>query len=115
MSFDAMAFGPTALPKMMLGFVVRRCTVDMGHRPSPEEFAAWANNYKDRDRTYCLFGRPLTVDEARVILRHRSRLVTARSAAPHERAVPEEGAAISNGAAAVLSFSAAMARRKAKC
>jgi hypothetical protein len=112
---DAMAFGPTALPKMMLGFVVRRCTVDIGHRPSPEEFAAWANNYKDRDRTYCLFGRPLTVDEARVILRHRSRIVSARSAAPHERVVLEEGAAIGNGSAAVLSLSAAMARRKAKC
>jgi hypothetical protein len=111
-----MAFGPTTLPKMMLGFVVRRCTIDMGHRPSPEEFAAWANNYKDgNDRTYCLFGRPLTVDEARVILRHRSRLVTARSAAPHECAVVEEGAANGNGSATVLSLSAAMARRKEKC
>ena len=100
---------------MMLGFVVRRCTVEMGHHPSPEEFAAWANNYKGSNRTYCLFGRPLTVDEARVILRHRSRLVTARSAAPHERVVPEEGAAIGKGSATVLSFSATMARRKAKC
>jgi len=110
----AMAFGPTALPKMMLGFVVRRCTVDVGHQPSPEEFAAWANNYKDRDRTYCLFGRPLTVDEARVILRHRSRLVTARSAAPYECVVLEEGIANGNGPATVLSFSAAMARLKAR-
>jgi hypothetical protein len=113
MTFDAMAFGPTVLPKMMLGFVVRRCTVDMGHKPSPEEFAAWANNYRDRNRTYCLFGRPLTVDEARVILRHRSRLVTARSAAAHECVVLEEGAANGNGSATVLSFSAAMARLKA--
>jgi hypothetical protein len=106
-----MAFGPTALPKMMLGFVVRRCTVDVGHKPSPEEFAAWANSYKDRNRTYRLFGRPLTVDEARIILRHRSRLVTARSAAPHECVVPEEGVPGGNGSATVLSFSAALARR----
>ena len=108
MNSRAMAFGPTALPKMMLGFVVRRCTVDVGHQPSPEEFAAWANNYKDGDRTYCLFGRPLTVDEARVILRHRSRLVTARSAAPHECVVLEEGAARVNR-------SAPSSRCKTKC
>jgi hypothetical protein len=104
MTFDAMAFAPTALPKMMLGFVVRRCTVDVGHQPSPEEFVAWANNYKDRNRTYCLFGRPLTVDEARVILRHRSRLVTARSAAAHECVVLEEGAARVNRSATVTSI-----------
>jgi hypothetical protein len=114
MSFDAMAFGPTALPKMMLGFVVRRCTVDMGHQPSPEEFAVWANNYKERNRTYRLFGRPITVNEARVILRHRSRIVTARSAAPHECVVLEDHAANGNGSATVLSFSTAMARLKAR-
>jgi hypothetical protein len=115
MTFDAMAFGPTALPKMMLGFVVRRCTVDMGHKPSPEEFAVWANNYKERNRTYRLFGRPITVDEARVMLRHRSRLVTARGAAPHECIVPEDGAARGVESATVLSFSAAVARRKEQC
>ena len=115
MTFDAMAFGPTALPKMMLGFVVRRCTVDMGHQPSPEEFAAWANNYKHGAEIYRLFGRPITVDEARVILRHRSRIVTARSAAPHECIVLEDGAAHGNESATVLSFSAAMARRKGQC
>jgi hypothetical protein len=113
MTLDAMAFGPTTLPKMMLGFVVRRCTVDMGHQPSPEEFVVWANNYKDRNRTYRLFGRPITVDEARVILRHRSRLVTARGAAPHECILLEDGVARRNQSATVLSFSAAMARLKA--
>ena len=102
MTFDAMAFGPTPLPKMMLGFVVRRCTVDMGHQPSPQEFAAWANNYKHGTRIYRLFGRPITVDEARVILRHRSRIVTARSAAPHEYVVLEEGAPRANGSATVI-------------
>jgi hypothetical protein len=114
MTFDAMAFGPTALPKMMLGFIVRRCTVDMGHQPSPEEFAVWANNYKHGTGIYRLFGRPITADEARVILRHRSRIVTARSAAPHERILPEVGVASGNGTAAVISFSEAMARLKAR-
>jgi len=110
----AMAFGPTALPKMMLGFVVRRCTVDVGHQPSPEEFAVWANNYKRDTGIYRLFGRAITVDEARVILRHRSRIVTARSAAPHECVLPEAGAANPNETATVLSFSTAMARLKAR-
>lgn len=102
MNRGAMAFGPTALPKMMLGFVVRRCTIDMGHQPSPEEFAVWANNYRHGTGIYRLFGRPITVDEARVILRHRSRLVTARSAAPHECVVLQEGAARVNGSATVI-------------
>ena len=29
--------------KMMLGFIVRRCAADIGHMPSPDEFAKWAN------------------------------------------------------------------------
>jgi hypothetical protein len=78
------------LPKMMLGFVVRRCAVALGHAPSPEEFAAWANRYKDGDRIICLFGRIISVDEARLILRHRGRPVTARSAAAHERLVDDD-------------------------
>jgi hypothetical protein len=90
MNPGAMALGPTALPKMMLGFVVRRCAVEVGHQPSPEEFAAWANSHNDGGRKRRLFGRPITVDEARVILRHRARVVTARSASPYERFVPEE-------------------------
>ena len=114
MTFDAMPFASRALPKMMLGFVVRRCTVDMGHQPSPEEFAVWANDYKHGTGIYRLFGRPITVDEARLILRHRSRIVTARSAAPHERILPEVGVASGNGTAVVVSFSEAMARLKAR-
>ena len=29
--------------KMMLGFIVRRCAADLGHAPTPDEFAKWAN------------------------------------------------------------------------
>jgi hypothetical protein len=72
-----------APPKMMLGFVVRQCAVALGHAPTPEEFAEWANNHGEGRGRYCLFGRPITVAEARVILRHPGRPVTVRSARPH--------------------------------
>ncbi len=109
-----MVFGSAALPKMMLGFVVRRCTVEVGHQPSPEEFAAWANSYRDGDRTYNLFGRPISVEEARVILRHRSRVVTARSAAPHECVAADDGPVNGNGSAPVVSLARARLRARAK-
>jgi hypothetical protein len=79
------ATGPNAkvAPKMMLGFVVRQCAVALGHAPSPAELAEWANNQrKGRDR-YCIFGRPISVDEARVILRHPGRPVTVRDPRPY--------------------------------
>ncbi len=95
---------------MMIGFVVRRCAVAVGHQPSPEEFAAWANNRQDGDRTYCLFGRPISVGEARLILRHPARPVSARGAAPHEQVV-EEG---SSGATNVVTLASALARLKAR-
>src|SRR5574340_106004 len=90
MNLGAMSFPPTSLPKMMIGFVVRRCAVEVGHQPSPEEFAAWANGETARGENRNLFGRPITVDEARVILRHRGRVVTARSASSAERFVPDD-------------------------
>jgi hypothetical protein len=70
------------LPKMMIGFVVRRCAVELGRMPTPTEFAAWANGGETR-----LFGRAITIDEAALILRHQARLVTAKSAAPEEQYV----------------------------
>jgi hypothetical protein len=74
---------PTArLPKMMIGFVVRRCCVELGRRPTPAEFATWANEGDVR-----LFGRPISEAEAGVILRHQARLVTAKSATPTEQYV----------------------------
>mgnify|MGYP001283769719 CR=1 FL=1 len=78
-----MLAAPKAPPKMMLGFVVRQCAVALGHAPTPEELAEWANNQGEGRGRYCLFGRPITVAEARVILRHPGRPVTVRSAHPH--------------------------------
>ena len=74
---------PSRLPKMMIGFVVRRCTVELGRAPTAEEFAAWANASETRDAH--VFGRPITTAEAGLILRHQSRLVSARSAASDEQ------------------------------
>jgi hypothetical protein len=97
------------LPKMMLGFVVRRCAVAVGHEPNAEEFAAWANTYREGDRTVHLFGRPISVREAQVILRHRGRPVAARSATPYER-VREDDATAGN----VTSLMEAKARLQAR-
>ncbi len=66
----------------MLGFVVRQCAVTLGHKPTPEELVEWANNQRDGSRRYCIFGRAITVDEARVLLRHPERPVTVRQASP---------------------------------
>ena len=64
--------------RMMLGFIVRRCARDLGHPPTPEEFAEWANNQEENGERYSLFGRPLSPSAAGIILRHPGRLVTAR-------------------------------------
>jgi hypothetical protein len=64
--------------KMMLGFIVRRCACEIGHPPTPEEFAEWANNQGDNGERYSLFGRPISPSAASIILRHPGRLVTAR-------------------------------------
>ena len=107
-----MASGPSALPKMMLGFVVRRCAVAVGHDPSAEEFAAWANAQQEGDRTFCLFGRPISVHEARLILRHPGRPVTARNATPQERLTDDQP--VPRTGAKVTHFAAAAARLKAR-
>ena len=65
-------------PKIMLGFVVRQCAVALGHAPSPEELARWANEQRDARGRYRIFGRAINVDDARVILRHPGRLVSVR-------------------------------------
>jgi hypothetical protein len=64
--------------RVMLGFVVRQCAVALGHAPSPEELAVWANEQRDERGRYRIFGRAITAEEARVILRHPGRLVTVR-------------------------------------
>lgn len=100
---------------MMLGFVVRRCVVVVGHEPSPEEFATWANMQQEGDRTFCLFGRPISVDEARLILRHPGRPVTARNAAAHEQLRVDDHVRPSRPATAnVTLFAPAAARLRAR-
>jgi hypothetical protein len=66
--------------KVMLGFIVRRCAKELGHSPSPEEFADWANSQQDNGRRYNLFGRPISDHAAEIMLRQLGRLVTVRSA-----------------------------------
>jgi hypothetical protein len=67
-----------ARPQIMLGFVVRQCAVAIGHPPTPGELAAWANEQRDARGRYRIFGREITADEARVMMRHPGRLVTVR-------------------------------------
>lgn len=98
------------LPKMMLGFVVRRCAVAVGHEPSPEEFAAWANHYQHGGKTVRLFGRVISVSEAGVILRHRGRPVSARNVAAQERLAEESETGRDN----VTSFAEARMRLRAR-
>ena len=64
--------------KMMLGFIVRRCARQIGHPPTPEEFAEWANHQEDNGRRYNLFGREISVSAAKIILTQPGRMVTAR-------------------------------------
>ena len=63
--------------KVMLGFVVRRCARELGHDPTPQEFAAWANGL-DGER-YHIFGQAISAEAAKVMLRSLDRLVTVRS------------------------------------
>jgi len=59
--------------KMMLGFIVRRCAADLGHNPSPDEFASWANGNSSR---LCLFGKEISSAAAKVMFSQPGRLVT---------------------------------------
>ena len=63
-------------PKMMLGFIVRRCAADIGHTPTPDEFAAWANGQNRNGKGYCLFGKPISPTIAQIMFRQPGRLVT---------------------------------------
>jgi hypothetical protein len=65
-------------PKMMLGFIVRRCAADIGHPPTPDEFAAWANGENQNGEGYCLFGKPISSAIAQLMFRQPGRLVTVR-------------------------------------
>jgi hypothetical protein len=65
--------------KMMLGFIVRRCAVDIGHTPTPDEFEAWAHAQHYNGRRFCLFGKPISPSIAKVMFRQPGRLVTVRA------------------------------------
>lgn len=62
-------------PKMMLGFVVRQCAVELGHPPNAHELAAWANYRRGHRGSYRLFGREISVREAALILENPQRMV----------------------------------------
>jgi len=62
----------------MLGFVVRRCARDLGHTPTPNEFATWANNQSLNGEHYNIFGQAISTDAAQIMLRNLDRLVTIR-------------------------------------
>ncbi len=65
--------------KVMLGFVVRRCARELGHTPTPHEFAAWANNQSLDGEPYHIFGQAISAEAAKIMLRSLDRLVTVRS------------------------------------
>lgn len=62
--------------KMMLGFIVRRCAADIGHTPSPAEFASWANGQAQNGKRLCLFGKEISPSIAKVMFSQPGRLVT---------------------------------------
>ena len=64
--------------KMMLGFIVRRCAAELGHNPTPEEFAAWANGNGagKKSSDLCLFGKEISSSVAKVMFSQPGRLVT---------------------------------------
>ena len=62
--------------KMMLGFIVRRCAADIGHTPTPDEFAKWANGYHQRGTRLCLFGKEISASHAKLMFTQPGRLVS---------------------------------------
>ena len=62
--------------KMMLGFIVRRCAADIGHPPSPAEFASWANGWARNGKHLCLFGKEISPAIAKVMFSQPGRMVT---------------------------------------
>jgi hypothetical protein len=101
------------LPKISIGFVVRRCILALGHRPTAREFADWANSAGEHGGA--IFGRTVTVAEAEVILRHQARPVTSRTAQPHEaidkETLPPELRASDDVRDKVVDFAAIRAKR----
>ena len=72
------AWAPNHQPpnKMMLGFIVRRCAAELGHTPSPAEFAHWANGNGKNGDSHCLFGKEISAAAAKLMFTQPGRLVT---------------------------------------
>ena len=68
--------GKNGEAKMMLGFIVRRCAAELGHTPTPDEFAAWANRQRQNGGSYCLFGKEISPWVAKVMFSQPGRMVT---------------------------------------
>ena len=68
--------GKNGEAKMMLGFIVRRCAAELGHTPTPDEFAAWPNRQRQNGRSYCLFGKEISPWVAKVMFSQPGRMVT---------------------------------------
>jgi hypothetical protein len=109
---DATAPVTQPLPRMMIAFIVRRCTIDLGHAPTAAEFATWANAQSDTSSRH-LFGRAISEREAGVILKHQARLVSAKSARPDEEYVPADELVFSAGSN-VVAFADARAKLRRK-
>jgi hypothetical protein len=62
--------------KVMLGFIVRRCAAEIGHVPSPAEFATWANAQTQEGKRFCLFGKEISPSTAKIMFSQPGRLVT---------------------------------------
>ncbi len=62
--------------KMMLGFIVRRCAAELGHAPTPAEFAEWANGHGNNGNSHCLFGKQISAAAAKLMFTQPGRLVT---------------------------------------
>ena len=60
--------------KMMLGFIVRRCAAELGHPPTPDEFATWANGKTSNQ--LCLFGKEISSSIAKVMFSQPGRMVS---------------------------------------
>lgn len=71
--------------RVLLGYLTRECADTLGRQPTARELADWANHQRDERGEFCLFGRAISPEEARVILAHPSREVTVRRARFRQR------------------------------
>ena len=62
--------------KMMLGFIVRLCAAELGHNPTSDEFAAWANGKGRKGSQLRLFGKEISPSVAQVMFGQPGRMVT---------------------------------------